>query len=86
MLRSLMLRLGLPVARPAHGLATVAWHPGVPGASVTYYTVVCDNTILEYFYTGTAADAYAAELNAHPTRGLEQRPAPKHPVARPRYR
>jgi len=73
MFRSLLLRLGLPVARPAHGLAYVRWYPGTPGHSVTYYQVECDGLIVDRFYTGAKADACAAEINAHPTRPLQAR-------------
>lgn len=79
MFRSLLLALGLPVARPAHGLATVTWHPGIPGVSTTYYTVQCDGVLLSYHYGGSEADRVAAEINAHPTRSLDKRPVVRTP-------
>jgi hypothetical protein len=74
MFRALLLRLGLPVARPAHELAYVRWYPGTPGHSVTYYTVCCEGTVLSYHYGSAEADAVAKEINAHPTRPLADRP------------
>jgi hypothetical protein len=74
MLRSLFLRLGLPVARPAHSLAYLRYQPGTPGCSVSYYTVCCEGAILSYHYGLAEAERVRDEINAHPTRSLDDRP------------